>query len=121
MIVLDSSKDLQMQLSSTSVLVVATAHYVDTSNIPAYQVTAAGGVAGTPVAIVSSPGGGIQKLIQHVEIFNGDASTQTVTILLGTQIVLTTSLSSNATLQYTTNGGWVVPTTTSSYFPSGGW
>ena len=120
MIVVDTSTNLNMYLASTSTSVVATAYFVDTNNVPAQQITPAGGTASTPVVIVTH-NGTYQRLVQHIEIYNGDASTQTVTVLMGTQILLTTSLSSGATLQYTTNGGWVVPTTTSSYFPSGGW
>ena len=122
MIVLTTSTTMQMYLASTSVLVVATSYYVDVNtNLPGYASVAASGTAGAggAVTIVTSPISG-NRLIQHIEIFNGDPSSQAIYILVGGQQVLyQASVASNATLQYTTNGGWIVPGTVNTYFPSG--
>jgi len=118
MIVLDSTKTITMTTTSGS-NVVAAANFVDPPSTPNYNTVASN--AATPVTIVASPSSGT-RLIQHIDIFNGDASAQLVTVYFGTIQLIQQTIPAGWNVQYTTNGGWSTPSGASMnfYFP-GGW
>ena len=118
MIVLDTTKTITMTVTSGS-NVMAVANFVDPPSTPNYNSVASN--AGTPVVVVPSPSSGT-RLIQHIDIYNGDAATQLVTIFFGGVQLLQQKVPAGWNMQYTTNGGWSAPTGASMnfYFP-GGW
>ena len=119
MIVLDSTQQLDMTVSSGS-SVVAVANFVDMPSTPCYQTQASN--SSTPVAIVPSPTAGVTRLVQHIDIFNGDSNAQVVSIFFTSTQLVRQTIPAGYSMQYTTNGGWSAPmgTSTNYYFP-GGW
>ena len=118
MIVLDSTKTITMTVTSGS-NVVSAANFVDPPSTPNYKTVASNGA--TPVAVIDAPVSGT-RLVQHIDIFNGDASAQLVTVYFGSVQLIQRTIPAGWNMQYTTNGGWSAPTGASMnfYFP-GGW
>ena len=63
-----------------------------------------------------------RRTVEHIDIFNGDANAQLVTVYFGTIQLIQQTIPAGWNVQYTTNGGWSTPAGASMnfYFP-GGW
>jgi hypothetical protein len=118
MIVLDSTTQITMTVSSGA-NVVETANFVDVPSTPNYNVVSSNGTS--PVTVVPAPESG-NRLVQHVDIYNGDPLAQIVSVFFGGTQLIQQSVPSGWNMQYTTNGGWSAPTgMSSSYYFPGGW